>query len=481
MAPAERIGGRVLARLLGAWYGGRPSSEELHAAVRRLVLDGRLPPGTRLPAERMLAESLGTSRTLVAGALRRLREEGFVTSHRGAGSWIALPDAREVTGPSGGWYPSRQPDVINLAQATPAAPPQLLEALTRARDRFPAQALGHGYQPHGLPELRERIAECYTRRGLPTTRRQVLVTHGAQHAFALILRMLVSPGDRVLVEHPTYPNALEAVRAVNATALPVAMDDDGWDLELLEATLRQASPRLAYLIPDFQNPTGAFMPAQDRERLGSLLRRTRTVAVIDETLVDIDLTGRTAAAPLASYADDHVITIGSASKSFWGGLRLGWLRAPEEFVQRTVLGRAAIDLGSPVFEQLVLADVLDRADEVLAHRLTETRHRRDTLVAALRQSCPQWTFRVPDGGLSLWCDLGTPAGPRLATAAEQHGVRVAPGARFAALPAALDNRLRVPFTLPGDQLREAVSRLALAAASVGEGSRAAAEWEAPIT
>lgn len=469
-----------MAHLLGPWSAGRrPSSSGLHQAVRQLVLDGRLPPGTRLPAERELADALSASRTLVARALDRLREDGLVTSRRGAGSWVTLPDGKGQPAPGGGWFPSAESGALNLAQATPSAPPELFAAFDGARVRLTEQFLGHGYELQGLPRLRERIAERYSERGLPTGAHQILVTNGAQHAFALTLRTLVAPGERVLVEHPTYPNALEAVRALNVTPVPVPMINGNWDPESIEATLRQASPRLAYLIPDFQNPTGARMGAADRERIANTLRRSRTTAVVDETLVDIDLSGEIAPPPLASFAPEQAITIGSASKSFWGGLRLGWIRAPEEFVQRMVLGRAAVDLGSPVFEQLVLAELLDDPGPALQRCRIEATERQNELAQALAEHCPSWEFRIPDGGLSLWCDLGAPISSRLAIVAEQHGVRLASGSRFA-VHGSLERYLRLPYTLPADRLREAVRTLALAAESVG-GAPTVAAWETTVT
>ncbi|MDA3627451.1 PLP-dependent aminotransferase family protein [Saccharopolyspora sp. WRP15-2] len=461
---SAQIHGRKLVDLLGSWHGAdRPSSQLLAAAVRHLVLDGRLPPGTRLPAERELAESLGVSRTLVARTLDRLREDGFAASRRGAGSWIKLPDSDRDNEAHGGWFPPESTEVLNLAQATPSAPPELCAAVDRARLRLTEQLPTHGYQPHGLPILRERLAERFTRRGLPTTPEQILITNGAQHGFALVLRMLVSPGERVLVEHPTYPNALEALRGLNAMPVAVPMVEDGWDLELLTANLRQTSPRLAYLIPDFHNPTGVRLDAEGRDRLARALARTCTNAVVDETLVDIDLTDEQPPPPMAALTD-RVITVGSASKSFWGGLRLGWIRASEDFVQRMVVGRAALDLGSPVLEQLVLAELLTDADEVLARRRAEVVERRNCLVDALREHLPSWRFRIPDGGLSMWCDVGAPVSSRLAVAAEQHGVRVAPGARFS-VNGSLENWVRLPFTLPDDQLVEAIRRLAAASAA----------------
>ncbi|GAA4858740.1 PLP-dependent aminotransferase family protein [Saccharopolyspora cebuensis] len=461
------LSARKLADLLGAWTGtGRPSSRALAAEVRQLVLDGRLPPDTRLPAERELADALGVSRTLVVRTLELLREDGFASSRRGAGSWVRLPGGERTGAAPAGWVPGEDPEVINLAQATPAAPAELLGAARRAQERLPEHLGEHGYLPHGLLALRARIAEGYTRRGLPTGPEQVLVTHGAQHAFALVLRTLVAPGDRVLVEHPTYPNALTAIHGVHARPVAVPMAEDGWDLEQLAATLRQTSPRLAYLIPDFHNPTGFRLDAGGRARLGQALRRTCTTAVVDETLVDLDLTGQPPPPPMAAFSN-RVITVGSASKAFWGGLRLGWIRAPEALVRRMVLGRAAVDLGGPLLEQLVLDELLAASDEVLARRRQEIADRRGDLVAALGAHLPHWRYRLPDGGLSLWCDIGAPVSSRLSVAAEQRGVRLAPGARFS-VHGSLERWVRVPCTLPGEQSAEAVRRLARAAGSLRE-------------
>lgn len=473
----RHIPGRKLVDMLGS-STAKPSSRGLHSGMRQLILDGRLPPGTRLPAERDLAEALGASRTLVARALDMLREEGFIASRRSAGSWVTLPDSQQEAA-RGGWFPATDPDIFNLAQATPIAPPELGAATDRARLKLPAELQGHGYQQHGLLALRQCVADRFTARGLPTNPQQILITNGAQHAFALVLRTLVSFGDRVLVEHPTYPNALEALRGINATPVAVPMVDRGWDLDLVEASVKQVAPRLAYLIPDFHNPTGFRMSEAGRERLATVLSRTKTTTVVDETLVDVDLAGGPAPLPMASFAEERLIVIGSASKSFWGGLRLGWMRAPEELVQRVVVGRAALDLGSPVLEQLVLAELLADPEPVLARRRAESITRRDVLVNALGEHLPHWSFRVPEGGLSLWCDLGEPVGSRLAVAAEQHGVRLATGSRFA-VHGSLERHVRLPYTLEPEHLTEAVRRLALASRALEAAPRTGI-FETPVT
>ena len=281
------LSGPHLARLLGAWRSSGPAYASLARALRLLVLDGRLPLRTRLPGERELAEALGVSRTTATAAYAALRDEGFLASRRGAGSWTRLPadpGRRRRAAPVGG------PDVIDLSCAASAAPEgALYGALAAATAELPRHLPGPGYDAAGLPVLRAAIAARLTARGVPTTPDQVLVTAGAQHAWTLLLRVLAGPGDRVLTEHPTYPAALDAIRAIGARPVPVPMLAGGWDLDMLAVTLRQAAPRVAYLIADHQNPTGLTMPAADRERLVALARASRTPLVIDETIAGLDL------------------------------------------------------------------------------------------------------------------------------------------------------------------------------------------------
>ncbi|WP_436492663.1 PLP-dependent aminotransferase family protein [Actinokineospora sp. HUAS TT18] len=460
-APSGRISRTQLVRLLGEWRasGSRQGSAGLAAGIRLLVLDGQLPPGTLLPAERELAEALGVSRTLVGAAWDLLRADGLIVSRRGSGSWTALPASER------GWDLPDQP--LDMARAAPEAVSGIARAMDAVRSRFAAELAGHGYHDYGIDVLRERIAERYTARGLPTEPAEVLITNGAHHALALVLRSMTGPGDRVLVELPTYPNAIDAIKAAHAVPVPVPLLSDGWDLPGIEAALRQSAPRLAHFIVDFHNPTGRRLDAEGRSRLVAALRRARTPVVVDETLVELDLDGDPldGPPPLPAFGGGLVIAVGSASKSHWGGLRLGWVRAPEEVIGRLAAARHAYDLGSPVFEQLVLAELFTDPDPGLRARRTMIAERRDALVDLVRKHCPTWEFDVPAGGLSLWCRLPEPIGTRVAVTAQNHGVRVAPGSRFAA-HGGLERWLRLPYTLPEPQLAEAVRRLAAVAESV---------------
>jgi DNA-binding transcriptional MocR family regulator len=437
--------------LLGDWrrQGARQGTADLAAAVRMLVLEGQLPSGTRLPAERELADALPVSRTMITAALDQLREEGLVASRRGAGSWITVPSG--AFGPVPDLAPPAR-SLIDLARAASPAIPCLGRAMDVARLRMPEHLNGHGYYEHGVLELRQRIADRYTARGLPTSPEQIVITSGAQH---------------VLVEQPGYPNALDAIKSVSAIPVPVPMLADGWDLAGIDAVLRQAAPRVAYLVLDFHNPTAHRLDASGRTRLGELLRRARTPAIVDETLVDLDLEGDPADAPppMAAFADELVLTLGSASKSHWAGMRIGWIRATPDLVHRLVSTRTAVDLGAAVFEQLVVAELLVDPEPALRARRAELVVQRDVLIDGVREYCPQWTVRRPAGGLSLWCELDGPVSTQIAVVAQSHGIRLAPGSRFAA-QGGLERWLRLPYTLPVDVLRDAARRLGSVAAQV---------------
>ena len=459
------VRGGQLARLLGQWHSlpGRhrsPDYAALAAAVRGLLADGRLPLGVRLPAERELAEALGISRTTVSAAYRALRETGHLTSRRGAGSWTTLPHGHRVA-TSGLWAAGDDGDVIDLGVAASAAPDELVAAARAAAEDLPRYLGSAGYHPTGLVELREAVAAGYTARGVATSAEQILITAGTQQALDLVLRLSVPAGSPVLVEAPTYPNALAALSARRARISTHGLDmATGWDGEMLLGALRQGRPRVAYLIPEFQNPTGHLMSAALRERLVGAAHAAGTELIVDESFVDLPLDGDEMPPPVAVF-DRHsrVVSIGGMSKPFWGGLRIGWVRASAPLVQRLAAIRVGVDMASPVLEQLVGVRLLEQAPQLVAARRAQLRGRRDALVAALREQLPEWSFTVPSGGVSLWAELDGPISSALARAAEDVRVRLAPGPRFG-LDGTLERFLRLPFTLPAEELAEAVRRIA---------------------
>jgi DNA-binding transcriptional MocR family regulator len=452
---ATQVTAQQLVRLLGAPPLTHPRYEDLAVRIRMLLVDGRLAASTRLPSERSLADGLGLSRTTVAAAYARLRDAGFVQARRGSGhvttGLVTLPTTTVASPVPQG--------VVALTFAAGPAPTQVGAAFGRAVERMGPLLAGPGYLPEGLPELRARIADRYEARGLPTRPDQIVVTSGAVAALNVVLRTVLTTGDRVVCESPTYPGAVDAIQRGGGRGVSWPLTEHGWDLDRLEVLLRQSAPRLAYLIPDYHNPTGRLMSGDERAGTARLLARYGVLPVIDESTAELRLEGPIEAPFGASAAD--AITIGSASKAYWGGLRIGWIRAPRELVRPLVEQRAILDVASPVFEQLVLADVLTDPQPLLAEQRLKLLGQRDRLVADLADRLPDWRVPIPPGGLVLWAELPTESSTRLAMAAERHGVLVTPGPRFF-LGGGGERHLRLPYTQPADVAVRAVDRLVAA-------------------
>jgi DNA-binding transcriptional MocR family regulator len=486
------LGAPALARLLGTWnVGASPAYRELADVVRLLVLDGRVALDAALPSERALSEALGVSRATVTAAYGVLREQGFLTGGQGSRSRTRIPrmspagtTARTgllpdpgltvpgLTGPGLTGPGLAAPEgLIDLAYASlPASGEVVHRAFAAALTELPALLPGFGYDAIGLLPLREAVAARYTAAGAPTTADQILVTSGAQHALNIILRALVGRQDRVLVEHPSYPNALDAIRAVGCRTVPVAFADvpstgmdaagsraaSAWDVQALQAALMQQRPKLAYVVPDFHNPTGYVMPDHQRRRLVSAAKAAGTTLVVDETLRELNLDG-VETAPVAAFSP-AVVTIGSLSKSHWGGLRTGWIRASADLIQRFAAARTSLDLGGPVMEQLAAAHLVRDLDEPLPARLAALRDSRAALLDLLAGQLPDWDVVYPSGGLSAWCRLPGPISTALTVIAPEFGIRLAAGPRFG-IGGAFERYLRVPFTLPPEKLETAVMAL----------------------
>ncbi|WP_292673746.1 PLP-dependent aminotransferase family protein, partial [Nocardioides sp.] len=335
-AAPPRISTAVSAARTAALVGDfdrSPAYAGLADALVLLIGDGRIGAGTRLPSERELTEALGVSRTTVTRAYAALRDAGYAEARQGSGTFTRVPGGRARAHDRALLPRPGDHDAIDLNCAAPSAPPQLAAAYTEAVTLLPAYLGGHGYFPAGLPELQAAIARTYDDRGLPTDPGQIMVTSGALAAAAIVAKALAGPGDRVLVESPVYPNATEALRNSGARLAASPVDPDGWDLDAVRAALRQTAPRLTYLIPDFQNPTGLLMSDEERETYAAHVTAARTVAVVDEAHQALALDDQPMPRPFAAHCSGAV-TIGSASKAFWGGLRLGWVRAPHDLVDR---------------------------------------------------------------------------------------------------------------------------------------------------
>src|SRR4051794_29153167 len=385
-------------------FARSPAYAGLADRLRLLIAGGRVDVDLRLPSERDLCVALGVSRTTVTRAYAALTEAGYAVARQGSGTYTRLPGGRRQAFDRSLTPHNGSEDLIDLSCAASAAAPGIAAAYADAVADLPLYLGGTGYFPTGLPALQQAIAATYDARGLPTDPDQVLVVPGALSALMVVAQGLLRPRDRALVESPGYPNGHAALRRAGARGVGAPMDVDGWDLEAIGRVVKEARPRLAYVIPDFQNPTGNLMSNAQREEYAALLRRTGTIAVVDESHQALRLDGRPMPRPFAAFAPDAV-TLGSVSKSIWGGLRIGWIRCPAELTEPLVAARIAMDLGSPVLEQLVAARLLPEREIHWADRRARLRTQRDALAAALSRRLPDWRFRLPRGGLSLWCEL----------------------------------------------------------------------------
>lgn len=460
------LSARALASALGGWRGlpGSPAYAALADRIRLLVLDGRLALGTRLPAERELAAQLSLSRTTISAAYAELRDSGYLESLRGSGSVVRLPSRAAVP-----LETIAPPEFLDFSKATLPAVPAVAAAAERAAALLPSYLGESGFDPIGLRALRQALADRYTARGLPTDADELMITVGAQHAIGLLARTLLARGDRALVESPTYPHASEALRHNGARLVPVAVTtDEGWDEPSLEQAFQRTSPTLGYLMPDFHNPTGRSMSAQLRERTAALAAQQGTTIIADETMGELGFTDLSVGAPLTSPFAVHgrAVTVGSVGKTVWGGLRVGWIRADRELIQRVARLRYSSDLGTPILDQLIVLDLLDDYDRILADRRAYLRAGRDHLLARLRQRLPEWTLPEPDGGLTLWVNLGAPVSSQLALAARNEGLVIAAGPRFG-MNGVFERFLRVPYSHPPELIDRAVDALAAAWSGVG--------------
>ncbi|WOC12937.1 aminotransferase-like domain-containing protein [Gordonia sp. MP11Mi] len=347
--------------------------------------------------------------------------------------------------------------MFRLNIAAPSAPDQVVhDAYRYALDCAPAYLAGAGVYPNGLRVLTEAVARRYTARGLPTRPEQILVTAGAQHALRVVLDTLVAPGERVVVEQPTYSGTLQALARHRARVVALPLDvEHGWDLDHLESIIRLQRPALVCMIPDFQNPTGLLLDVDGRTRLGELSARYGVPIVIDETVVELGL-DCDAPPPVAAFAPARarIITLGSSSKTVWSGLRIGWIRTdapPDPFA----VARYDLDISGAVMDQLAVAYALDNLDSFLPARLATLREQRTVALTALGDALPDAVAVPGVGGLCLWVRLPRPIATATAAAAAGLSVRLTPGSGFAP-GGGLENYLRIPYTLPADDLRHGV-------------------------
>lgn len=360
-----------------------------------------------------------------------------------------------------------KPGVISFAggfpnpESFPIA--EIKKIMNEILDEQGARALQYG-GTDGNVSLREEISKRYVEQGLVIDRDNVIITTASQQAIDLTSKIFINPGDTVVCGLPSYLGALQSFNSYRANIVGAEKDEE------LEAVVRAMcmsgkKPKFIYAIPDFQNPSGLTMNVEQREYMVRIARKYDLIIVEDSPYREIRFEGE--AQPLiASMAPERTIMLGTFSKTFVPGFRLGWVIAPKDIIYRYNLAKQSADLCSPVFDQMVAAKYLQSGmfEKNLAKTIELYRHKRDFMLECLGRYMPHGvTWTKPHGGLFLFVKLpeGYDARELFAMAIEQNVAFVIGEAFFC--DGSGKNTLRINFSFMDDAgIEEGIKRLACA-------------------
>lgn len=321
----------------------------------------------------------------------------------------------------------------------------------------------------GDPVLREELVRWMAKDGIKTGSDDVLITTGSQQALDIVGRVLLDPGDVIVVELPTYLGGLQAFRTYGVEMIGVQQDDDGINVHALHGALtrlRQEGrrPKFLYAVPDFQNPSGITWSRGRRERLLELASEFDTLVIEDNPYREMRFLGSAPPPITALDPEGRTLYLSTFSKTLAPGLRIGWMAGPQPLISRCVTAKQAMDLCGPALTQAIVAVLLARG--TLLERLPTVvglyHRKRDVMLDALAREMPEgvsWTR--PEGGLFLWVRLpeGMDAGAMLKVAIEEEAVAYVPGQPFHA-DGSGQNTLRLNFSYPSEaQITEGIARL----------------------
>lgn len=371
---------------------------------------------------------------------------------------------------------TESPDVISFAGGLPAPDvfpiKEFKEACIQVLEEHGPQSLQYGTTDGYVP-LREMIARHSARYGIEVTADNILITSGSQQALDLLGKIFINTGDRVLVESPTYVGALQAWNAYGAEFIPVPYDENGMITDELEAKLR-IGPKFIYVLPNFQNPTGSTLSFERRLKLIELAERYGVPIIEDdpygqlryegEHLPSLNVLDSQTRAQNQCYSG-NVIYLSTFSKTLAPGIRLAWVIAPPEVIQKLVLAKQGADLHTSTFNQIVAYEVarggfLGRHVKLIRDVYRE---RRDVMLETLQEHMPagvKWTH--PQGGLFLWATMPETIDTKeLLTEAVKKKVAFVPGESF--FPSnGKKNHIRLNFSnaLP-EKINEGIAQLGL--------------------
>jgi DNA-binding transcriptional MocR family regulator len=457
-----------------------PLYRQLVTSVQQRIRSGALPPRTRLPTVRQLAQQLGVTRLTVHSAYAELQSGGWIEATVGRGTFVAEqiaqlitpPEAqlgREVT-PAGMLADmlrmTQLPGLLSLARADPDPELFPLRAWQRASDLALSQggvALMNYTTAQGDLQLRSAIAEVSRDRGITVGPDEIMVLNGVNHGMALACELLAGSGATVLVEQPTYLGMLNILQARGIRTLGVSLDAEGPILTELEQVFRTERPAFFYTIPTHQNPRGVCMSMARREAVVRLAERYQVPVVEDDIYSSLHYEGVALPAIKTLDRTGMVIYLNSFSKNLMPGLRMGYAIAAPVLIQRMARARQAHDICAPLMTQRALAIFLEQGglESHLRRVIPRYRERRDALQRAMERFFPadvRWT--QPRGGYSCWVRVPDDVDvTELYLSAIGRGVAFTPGAVFFATAGAKPY-LRLCYGIEGpDRLRDAVATL----------------------
>lgn len=364
---------------------------------------------------------------------------------------------------------TQQPDIISFGGGMPA--PELFpvreieEACSFLLREAPKAVLQYS-TTEGHRPLREYLADTMAKYGIQHTPDNILITTGSQQALDLVGKIFIDAGTYVLTERPTYLGAIQSWRAYEAEFVTVPIDDQGMQVELLEDVLKKTPVRFIYVLPNFHNPAGTTLPEERRRLLVELARKYDLIIVEDDPYGALRYTGEDII-PIVALAPERTIYLGTFSKTLTPGLRIGWVVAPAEIIQRLVQAKQGADLHTSTFDQMVANDVAQRG--ILKAHVRMLRkvygERRDLMLEALTEFWPDgssWT--TPQGGLFLWARVPSPIDtlasfPR----AVEKKVAYVPGVNFYPYEDGGHDAMRLNFSnAQPEMIVEGVRRLGLA-------------------
>jgi 2-aminoadipate transaminase len=365
-----------------------------------------------------------------------------------------------------------RPEIISLAGGntdTSIVAHRIVECVEAVIARAPREALGYGVS-EGTAELRHKLVDLMNTQGITAEAHQVLVTTGAQQALEFLAKVFCDPGDLVLTEAPTYVGAIDAFGSFQTEMRTVATDSAGLIPDALRETLRAVDAegrraKFLYLVPTFQNPSGITLARDRRPEIIEICRAHDLLIVEDDPYAQIRFEGE-AVPPLRALTDDGIIYVGTLSKVFSPGMRIGWVLAPEPVRERLELAKGAADLCSSPFTQLIASEYLGsgHVDEDLDLVRKTYRERRDAMLDSFEQHFPDVArTTVPEGGLFCWVTLPEPIDTKAMQArAIEQGVAYVSGTAF--YPRKRDGRasMRLNFSYPSvAEIEQGMRRLGL--------------------